>query len=95
MQLANVFHLWIGQRDLKVLMDGLEQVVQRHGRAVINDDGTPQCGHVADVARHDDLGRVGVGDGVGPDAGHVDDDVVGCQTFRRGGVLRHVPVDQG
>jgi hypothetical protein len=95
MHIANVLHLGICQRDLKVLIDGLEQVAQRHWLAVVADDRTPEGGHVADITCHDDRVRFGVGDWVPPDAGHTDDDVVGCQAFRRGGVFRDVPVDQG
>lgn len=50
---------------------------------------------MADVAYDDDRVRVGVGDGVVPDAGHVNDDVVGGETLGGGGVFRDIPVDQG
>ena len=76
-QAENVLHLWIGQRYLKVVMDGLEQVAQRHWLAVVDDDGTPESRHVADVTCHDDRVRFGVGDGESPDALHVHDDVIG------------------
>ena len=62
---------------------------------MVDDDGTPEGGHVTDVTCHNNRVRFSVGDGVSPDAGHVDDDVIGCQAFRRGGVFRDVPVDQG
>ena len=62
---------------------------------MIDHDRTPEGGHVADVARDKDGVRIGVGDGVSPDAGHVDDDVIWRQAFGRGGVFGDVPVDQG
>lgn len=94
-QIANVLHLWIRQRDLKVLVDGLEQVAQCHWLAVVDDDGAPEGRHVADVTCHDNRLCFGMGDGVSPYAGHVDDDVIGSQSFRRRGVFGDVPVDQG
>lgn len=95
MQIANVLHLGIRQRDLKVFIDGLEHVAQGHWLAAVDGDGTPEGGHVANVTCHDDRVRFRVGDGVSPDARHIDDDVIGCESFGRGGVFRDVPVDQG
>ena len=89
-----MLHLRVRQGDLKVLIDSLEQVAERHRLLAIDNNGTPEGGHVADLARHDNHGCFGVGDGVFPDTRHIDDDVIGCQSFCRGGVFRDVPVDQ-
>lgn len=94
-QIANVLHLRIRERNLKVLIDGLEQVAQCHWLAVVDDDGAPEGRHVADVTCHDDHVSFGMGDGMSPHAIHIDDDMIGSQSFRCRGVFGDVPVDQG
>lgn len=94
-QIKNVLHLGERQGDLKVGIDGLEQVAHRHRPVLVDDNWAPESRHVASIACDDDRVRVCVGDGTPPDASHVDNDMVRRQPFGGGRVLRDIPVNQG